>query len=69
MSSPDAPSGRSFIQQVEALLGRRLDADEARLATSLEPEKSAEVVARELQATVIADPKKIRPEHSDTADE
>lgn len=58
-----------FIARIESLVARKLDAHETRLAIDLRSDKSVEMIARELQAAVIADPKKIRPEHSDTASE
>ena len=69
MSNDTPPSDRGFIAAIEALLGRPLDEHETALATSLQDDKSAEVVARELQGARITDPKKIRPEHKDAADE
>ena len=69
MPTDDTPSEQSFQSDIERLLGRPLDADEARLAASLRHDKSAAIVARELEGSVIADPKKIRPEHSDAANE
>ena len=68
MTDTTDPTAR-FIAEIEALLGRSLDASETALATSLQNDKSAAMVARELEGAVIADPKKIRPEHKDTADE
>ncbi len=65
----DEDERRAFVAQVEAGLGRSLTADEARLATTLMPDKTAAVVARELAGAPITDPKKIRPEHKDVADE
>ena len=58
-----------FLQQVERLLGRRLDPRETDLATSLQNDKTPALIARELEGAVVADPKKIRPEHSDTSNE
>ena len=69
MSIDPTPTEQSFLTEVERLLGRPLAADEARLAASLRHDKSAAMVVRELEGSVIADPKKIRPEHSDTANE
>ncbi len=69
MPIDETPSEQSFLTDIERLLGRPLAADEARLAASLRHDKSAEMVARELEGSVVADPKKIRPEHSDTANE
>ena len=60
---------QKFIDDITALLGRPLDAHEIALATSLQNDKTAALVARELEGAVVADPKKIRPEHKDTADE
>ena len=60
---------QSFVLAVEQILGRGLQPDEARLAASLRHDKTAALVARELAGSIIADPKKIRPEHSDTANE
>ena len=69
MANDNTPNEHDFLAAIERLLGRRLDERETQLANSLRNEKSAELVARELEGTVIADPKKIRPEHSDTANE
>ena len=69
MTADNAADDRAFVQDVESRLGRRLSSDEAALAVRLRPEKTAALVARELAGAVVADPKKIRPEHSDTADE
>ncbi len=66
----DTPSNdQAFLEQIELIVGRPLDAHETRLALSLQHEKSVEIIAREMDGAVIADPKKIRPEHSDTANE
>lgn len=69
MRDDDDLTEENFISRIEGLIGRRLDADETRLALGLRADKSSAMIARELQGAVIADPKKIRPEHSDTADE
>jgi len=69
MPIDEGTTDQSFVLAVQHLLGRPLDARDEALAISLRGEKSAEIVARELQASVVADPKKIRPEHSDTANE
>lgn len=69
MSIDEGTTDQSFVLAVQRLLGRTLDAHDEALAISLRGEKSAELVARELEGTFIADPKKVRPEHSDTANE
>lgn len=69
MNDHARPTDQKFIDEIESLLGRPLDASEIALATSLQDDKTAALVARELEGAVIADPKKIRPEHKDTADE
>lgn len=72
MNSEPTPRGaedRAFLSEVAAALGRTLRDDEASLALKLRPEKSAAIIARELDAAPVTDPKKIRPEHSDVADE
>ena len=69
MPIDNVPTERDFLTAIERLLGRGLDERETQLANSLRHDKSAELVARELEGAVIADPKKIRPEHSDTANE
>ncbi len=69
MPSDDPTSDTTFVQTIEAQLGRRLTSDETDLALALKDDKSPEMIARELKAAVIADPKKIRPEHKDTAAE
>jgi hypothetical protein len=69
MSVDEGNTDQSFVQAVERLLGRRLQPSEIELATSLRHDKTAALVARELEGTIIADPQKIRPEHSDTANE
>ncbi len=63
------PTDQKFVAEIEALLGRPLDAGETALALGLQNDKTAALVARELEGAPIADPKKIRPEHKDTADE
>lgn len=65
----DASNQQAFIDHIASLIGRELSPDEVELAVALEPEKTAEVIARELEGAVIADPKKIRPEHTDAANE
>ncbi len=69
MNDATRPTDPKFIAEITALLGRPLDDREIALATSLQDDKTAALVARELEGAVIADPKKIRPEHKDTADE
>ncbi len=59
----------ALVRQIESLIGRALTADEARLAEELSADKTPPMIARELQGAAIADPKKIRPEHEDAADE
>ena len=69
MNDATRPTDPKFIAEIAALLGRPLDDREVALATSLQDDKTAALVARELAGAPIADPKKIRPEHKDTADE
>lgn len=69
MNDDARPTDPKFIAEIEALLGRPLDTHELALAASLQDDKTAALVAREIEGAVIADPKKIRPEHKDTADE
>ena len=69
MPIDDSSTDAAFVAEVEHELGRPLSADEARLASQLKNDKSSAVVAREIAGAPIADPKKIRPEHKDTADE
>ncbi len=59
----------AFIRRIEELIGRALTSDEVRLAHDLAGDKTPEIIARELQGAPIIDPKKIRPEHKDTANE
>ncbi len=58
-----------FVHDIEAELGRRLTADETRLAIGLMHDKTPAVIAREIAGAPVTDPKKIRPEHKDVADE
>jgi hypothetical protein len=67
-SSSDADQ-RRFVTDVERHLGRSLTDPERKLALSLVADKTAAMVAREIAGAPITDPKKIRPEHKDTADE
>lgn len=69
MNDDPRPTDPKFIAEIEALLGRPLDEREVALATSLQDDKTAALIARELEGAPIADPKKIRPEHKDAADE
>lgn len=58
-----------LTQRIADLIGRPLTDREVELARDLANEKTPELIARELQGAPITDPKKIRPEHKDTADE
>lgn len=69
MPIDDSARDPNFIATIERTIGRTLTADETRLALALEADKTPELIARELEAAPIADPKKIRPEHKDAADE
>ena len=60
---------RAFLSDVASHAGRALSDDESTLALQLRSDKSAAMIARELDAAPVTDPKKIRPEHKDTADE
>lgn len=69
MAIDDASGDSAFLTEVERQLGRRLQDHEARLASDLRKDKTVPMIVRELEGAVIADPKKIRPEHKDAADE
>ncbi len=67
--TPRGTDDRAFITEVASYLGRSLRDDEAALALRLRADKTAAMIARELDAAPVTDPKKIRPEHKDTAAE
>ncbi|MEO8936662.1 MAG: hypothetical protein ABI277_09765 [Burkholderiaceae bacterium] len=69
MTTDASNSDQSFIREIESYLGRTMTPFEVSLAISLKNDKTAPMIARELEGTIIADPNKIRPEHSDTAKE
>jgi hypothetical protein len=58
-----------FLADVETRLGRRLTTEERVLASSLQADKTPELIARELAGAPVTDPRKIRPEQNDTASE
>ena len=69
MANDDVSDDSAFIQEVERALGRKLQGNEARLASDLRNDKTVAMIVRELEGAIVADPDKIRPEHKDTADE
>lgn len=69
MTTDASNSDQSLVHEIESFLGRTMTPAETDLAISLKNDKTAPMIARELEGASIADPKKIRPEHSDTAKE